>query len=226
MLEAALFDLDGTLLDTAPDLAHAANAMRVEFGMPLLREDVIASFLGKGMDNLVRRVLAGSLRPEELPDYPPFDLALASFRRNYHAVNGDRAVIFDGVLEGLQALRVENIRLGVVTNKPTEFTLPLLEQTGLRGFFSTVVCGDTCEHKKPHPQPVLHACAQLDVAPGQAVLVGDSINDSLAARAAGTAILVVPYGYNEGRDIHSLDVDAIAPTFQAAVEWILARAGR
>lgn len=222
MLKAALFDLDGTLLDTAPDLALAANAMRVEFGLPLLREDVIASFLGKGLENLVRRVLAGSQQITDAPEHPPFDAALASFRRHYHAVNGDKAVIFDGVLNGLQALRSDGIQLAVVTNKPTEFTLPLLDQTGLRGFFPVVVCGDTCETKKPDPQPVLYACEQLGVEPHEAVIIGDSVNDTLAGRAAGTAVLVVPYGYNEGRDVNSLDVDGIVPNVSAAVTWIRA----
>src|SRR5690606_2627221 len=168
-------------------------AMRVEYGMPILREDVIATFVGKGMENLVRRVLAGSLHTDEEPQIP-VDEALANFKRHYHAVNGDKAYVFEGVLEGLQALRAQEMQLGVVTNKPTEFTLPLLEQTGLRGFFSAVVCGDTCANKKPHPEPVIYACKQLGVAPQEAVIIGDSVNDTLAGRAAGATVLVVPYG--------------------------------
>lgn len=223
MFEAALFDLDGTLLDTAPDLALAANAMRVEYGMPPLRDDVITTFVGKGMENLVRRVLAGSLEPEEQLAHP-IEEALAVFKRHYHSVNGDRVRIFDGVLEGLQAMRADGLSLGVVTNKPTEFTLPLLAQTGLGGLFETIVCGDTCAHKKPHPEPVLHACRQLNADPARSVVIGDSVNDALAARAAGTAVLIVPYGYNEGRDVRALDADGIVPDVMAAVAWMRERA--
>lgn len=220
MLEAALFDLDGTLLDTAPDLAMAANAMRIELGLAPLREDIIATFVGKGMENLVRRVLAGSLHVE--PDRS-VAAELALFERCYHAVNGDRARIFDGVLEGLRAMQQAGLSLGVVTNKPTAFTVPLLEQTGLRNLFAAIVCGDTCAHKKPHPMPVLHACDLLGIEPQAAVLIGDSINDALAARAAACAVLAVPYGYNEGRDVTTLDVDGIVATIPDAAEWIRAR---
>lgn len=224
MLKAALFDLDGTLLDTAPDLAMAANALRIELGMTPLREDIVATFVGRGMENLVRRVLAGSLLEQDEPAQP-VDAQLALYKRHYHAVNGDRARIFDGVLEGLTDLRGQGLALGILTNKPEEFTLPLLEQTGLRRLFSVVVSGDTCEHKKPHPMPVLHACDLLGVQVDEAVVIGDSVNDALAARAAGAAVLVVPYGYNEGRDVTTLDVDGIVADVPAAAAWIRARNG-
>ncbi len=221
--DAALFDLDGTLLDTVPDLALAANAMRSEYGMPLLREDVIATFVGRGMENLVRRVLAGSLDPGDILPHP-IEEALALYKHHYHRVNGDRVRIFDGVLEGLHAMRADGISLAVVTNKPTEFTLPLLAQTGLGGLFEAVVCGDTCARKKPDPEPVLHACTLLDAAPARTVMIGDSVNDALAGRAAGTAVLVVPYGYNEGRDVRALDADGVVVDIPAAVAWMRARA--
>lgn len=219
--KAALFDLDGTLLDTAPDLALAANAMRAHYGMPLLREDVLTSFVGKGMENLVRRSLAGALEPEHPPEQP-LEEALAVFRQSYHRVNGDRARIFPGVAEGLRALADLGVQLAVVTNKPSEFALPLLEQTGLKGFFQVLVCGDTCERKKPDPMPVRHACEQLGVAPARAVLVGDSVNDAQAGQAAGTPVLIVPYGYNEGRDVRQLKVEALVADVPAMVAWLLA----
>lgn len=218
-LRAALFDLDGTLLDTAPDLAMAANALRTHFGLPMLREDVITSFVGKGMENLVRRTLSGALEPASDLPYP-MDEAMAVFKHHYHQVNGDRARIFDGVAEGLRLLADMSIQLGVVTNKPTEFTGPLLEQTGLAGFFSLFVCGDTCERKKPDPMPVLYACEQLGVRPEETVLVGDSVNDALAGRAAGTQVLIVPYGYNEGRDASKLDADALVQDLGEVVSWV------
>lgn len=220
-LRAVLLDLDGTLMDTVPDLASAANAMRIELGMSSLREDVIATFVGKGIESLVRRTLAGALDAEENP--LRFDEALASFKRNYHVVNGEKSVIFDGVLDGLMALRAMGLKLAVVTNKPEEFTLPLLRNTGVAALFDAVVSGDTCARKKPDPLPMHHACALLGVDAGEAVAIGDSINDALAARAAGCAVLAVPYGYNEGRDVRTLDVDAIVSSLVDAAEWVRQR---
>jgi len=221
-LQAALLDLDGTLLDTIPDLAHAANAMRVELGMSALPEEAIATFVGKGVDNLIRRALAASLTAEE-PDPALFLRARASFLRHYHLVNGEQSTLYEGVIDGLKAMRDLGLALAVVTNKPTEFTLPLLARSGLAGFFSVVVCGDSCARRKPDPDPMLYACQQLGVAPERSVAIGDSINDALAARAAGCQVLAVPYGYNEGQDVHTLDVDGIVATLTDAAAWIAQR---
>ncbi|NMK50133.1 phosphoglycolate phosphatase [Achromobacter sp. Bel] len=216
---AALLDLDGTLLDSIPDLAFAANAMRVELGMTALREDVVATFVGKGVDNLVRRSLAGSLDAAD-PSAAEFDRARQAFYRHYHLVNGERAQVYPGVIEGLKHMRDQGLKLAVVTNKPTEFTLPLLQRTGLAGFFDAVVCGDTCARRKPDPDQVLHACELLGVTVTEAVTIGDSINDAQAGRTAGTQVLVVPYGYNEGRDVRELDVDGIVDTLVNAAQWV------
>ena len=216
---AALLDLDGTLLDSIPDLAFAANAMRVELGMISLREDVVATFVGKGVDNLVRRSLAGSLDAAD-PTPAEFDRAREAFYRHYHLVNGERARVYPGVIEGLKHMRDQGLKLAVVTNKPTEFTLPLLQRTGLAGFFDAVVCGDTCPRRKPDPDQVLHACELLGVTVQEAVTIGDSINDAQAGRSAGTQVLVVPYGYNEGRDVRELDVDGIVDTLVNAAQWV------
>src|SRR5690606_29248617 len=124
-----------------------------------------------------------------------------------------------GVLEGLQAFKDAGYKLAIVTNKPTEFTLPLLERTGIAAFFDGVVCGDTCEQKKPHPMPFLHACSLLGVQPGQALAIGDSVNDALAARAAGIPVLAVPYGYNEGMNVRNLPVDDIVTSIAEAARW-------
>ncbi|HEY0296084.1 MAG TPA: phosphoglycolate phosphatase [Bordetella sp.] len=218
-LLAALLDLDGTLVDSIPDLAHAANAMRVELGMPPLGLDVLATFVGKGMDNLVRRTLAGTLLNGE-PDAALFTQGRASFRHHYGLINGDKATVYDGVVEGLRTMQDQGLQLAVVTNKPTEFTGPLLARTGLAGFFPVIVCGDTCARRKPDPDQVLHACDRLGVPPAQAVMIGDSMNDALAGRAAGTRVLAVPYGYNEGQDVRTLDVDGIVPRLTDAAQVI------
>lgn len=224
IFQAVLIDLDGTLLDSIPDLAHAANAMRIELGMPALHQNVVATFVGKGVDNLIRRALAGSLHAAD-PDPAAFELARESFFRHYHLVNGDKATIFAGVIEGLKALREQGLKLAVVTNKPTEFTIPLLQRTGLAGFFQLIVCGDTCARRKPDPDQMFYACEQLGVSPAQAVTIGDSVHDAKASRAAGIKVLAVPYGYNEGRGVHGLDVDGIVNSIADAAEWIARQNG-
>ena len=214
---AALLDLDGTLLNTLPDLADATNAMRIELGMPPLGQDIVATYLGKGTHNLVSRALSNSL------DAPVNEImverGLEIFQHAYHLVNGDKTLLYPGVLEGLASFRDQGMRLAVVTNKPQAFTLPLLERTGLLHFFEHVVCGDTCARRKPDPMPMLHACELLDVAPADTLAIGDSCNDALAARAAGIAVLAVPYGYNEGQSVHTLEVDDIVTTIEEAAQW-------
>lgn len=217
---AALFDLDGTLLDTIPDLADATNAMLQALGLHTLPQDTIATFVGKGTGVLVERALNAQPQGTALPDQA---LALDTFHACYHECNGNRARLYPGVMQGLDALSAAGLALGVVTNKPTAFSLPLLEQAGLAGYFAHIVCGDTCTQKKPHPMPFQHACDLLGVPPTHAVAVGDSMNDALSARAAGLTVLAVPYGYNEGNDVQSLDVDDIVSGIDEAARWVLAR---
>ncbi|HEY9278544.1 MAG TPA: phosphoglycolate phosphatase [Eoetvoesiella sp.] len=213
---AALIDLDGTLLDTIPDLADAANAMRADMAMPPLPQNVIATYVGKGTKNLVIR----SLAHEEQPATPEqIEQGLGLFEKHYHRVNGLRATLYPGVLEGLNAFKEQGVKLAIVTNKPTEFTHPLLERTGLAHFFDHIVCGDTCVEKKPHPMPFLHACDLLQMPPSKALAIGDSINDAQAARAAQITVLAVPYGYNEGQDVRNLEVDDIVMSIEAAAQW-------
>ena len=212
---AAIIDLDGTLLDTAADLAAAVNAMLSAMGRATLPVEQVASYVGKGVEVLVHRALTLSLDGRVPAD--SFAPAMQSFDAHYRRENGRHASVYPGVLEGLQAMRDAGLKLAVVTNKPIGFAVPLLADTGLAQYFDLVVGGDTVARKKPDPMPMLHVCAQLGIAPEQVVAIGDSLNDVLAARAAGMAVLAVPYGYNEGRDARSLDVDAIVDTlFEAS----------
>jgi phosphoglycolate phosphatase len=197
--EAVLFDLDGTLLHTVPDLAVAVNAMRVDLGYSVLPEALVSQFVGKGAENLVHRSLTGQMH--ELAPQDQFSKAYPLFQQHYDRVNGQHAQFYDGVLEGLTQMAQMGLRLAVVTNKPARYTLPLLQVTGLHSFFAAVVCGDTCAHKKPHPLPLLYACETIGVLPEAALMVGDSLNDAQAAQAAGIPCWLVPYGYNEDRDI-------------------------
>jgi phosphoglycolate phosphatase len=223
--QAVLLDLDGTLLDTLPDLAAAANNMRVALDMPSLDQALIGTFVGKGVDSLVMRTLAGSLDDTDVPA-DLFAHARAVFFEQYHAINGQKAVVYAGVVQGLEALRHMGLLLGVVTNKPTEFTLPLLERTDLAKWMSVVVCGDTCERRKPDPQPIHHACEQLNCVPNRVLTIGDSINDALAGKAAGCSVLAVPYGYNEGMPVTDLPVDGIVTSVFEAPQWLQNNAPR
>jgi phosphoglycolate phosphatase len=220
--DAVLIDLDGTLMDTIPDLANAANTMRHELGLSSLPQGQIATFIGKGAKNLVMRMLTVDADPASISP-ERFEQARESYFRNLHLINGDQSVMFEGVIPGLELMKSMGLRLAVVTNKATEFTLPLLERTGLAPYFQAVVCGDTLAHAKPHPAPMLHACSLLKSAPARSVAIGDSINDAQSARAAGCSVLAVPYGYNEGQSVQTLDVDAIVDSIEAAAHWIAAR---
>jgi len=222
MIRAVLIDLDGTLMDTAPDLAEAANRMRADFGLAALALERVAAFVGKGADVLVHRALTDDLDGQAAPD--DFARGRAAFYRHYHATNGAMAIVFHHVPEALQRLRACGLKLGCVTNKPREFTIPLLERMQLISWFDTVVAGDDVEEKKPHPALLIAACAQLGVMPAAAMMIGDSINDARAARAAGCAVVLVETGYNEGEHVRTLagqqGVFAIVPTLLDAAQTV------
>ncbi len=218
-VKAVMIDLDGTLLDTIPDLAVAANMMLTELNMPVLPESLIRNFVGKGIHNLIERTLTGSM--DGKPDAELFQQALPIYERSYRAVNGKHTTIYPGVKEGLDLLRAQGFPLVCVTNKSERFTLPLLDYVSLSRYFTTVVSGDTLPQKKPDPAPLLHACSQLNVAPAEMLMIGDSLNDAQAARSAGCPIFCVTYGYNEGHDVHTLDVDAIVASLVDATQLII-----
>lgn len=218
-VSAVMIDLDGTLLDTIPDLAVAANMMLKELGMPVLPESTIRNFVGKGINNLIERTLTNSM--DGKPDAGLFQRALPVYEKSYHAVNGKHTTIYPGVKEGLDLLRAQGYPLVCVTNKSERFTLPLLEYVSMTDYFVSVVAGDTLPQKKPDPAPLLHACRQLQVAPADMLMIGDSMNDAQAARAAGCPIFCVTYGYNEGHDVHTLDVDAIVASLVDATRLIV-----
>jgi len=224
-LRAVLIDLDGTLMDTAPDLALAANRMRAEFALPPLTTARIASFVGKGADVLVHRALTDRL--DGTVDAATFARGRAAFFAHYRAVNGTAAVVFPGAADALVRLRAAGLVLACVTNKPREFTLSLLARTGLAAHWSVVVAGDDVREKKPHPDLLLAALRELNTAASQAVMIGDSSNDALASAAAGLRAILVATGYNEGEPVASLagraGVDVIVPTLAHAAEVILQR---
>jgi phosphoglycolate phosphatase len=207
---AVLIDLDGTLVDSLPDLACAANSMRADLGLPLLPVDQIASYVGKGVDVLVHRALTETMEDQAPP--AAFQRGKQSFNRHYSQVNGNQSRVYPGVHQALEDLRGKAIALACVTNKPRSFTLQLLERMDLKMAFTAIVSGDDTEQKKPHGEPMLHACQLLGVAAPDATVIGDSENDVLSARAAGCQVIVVETGYNEGKSLADLGADAIVPT--------------
>ncbi|OWW19084.1 phosphoglycolate phosphatase [Noviherbaspirillum denitrificans] len=219
-IRAAIIDLDGTMVHTAPDFLVAINRMRSDLGLAPLDIETIAHFVGKGTENLMRRVLAVDYGPEDVERH--FEAALASYMQHYLAINGEFSSLYPGVREGLDALRAKGVRLACVTNKPVDFAVPLLEKTGLRDYFDIVYGGDSLPKKKPDPLPLLTVCEDFNLAPEQVVAIGDSSNDAQAARSAGCRVLNVPYGYNHGESIHNVDSDGIVPTLLDAAHLISA----
>lgn len=215
---AVLFDLDGTLLHTVPELAHAANRMLEELGRPTLSEALIGSFVGRGIRRTVQSSLAGT-RDGEV-DAALLERGLAVFERVYNERPGARTEFFPGVMEGLEHLHAAGMPMAVVTNKAGRFTLQLLELMGLSRFFGSVVSGDTLDVQKPRPEPLWHACAQLGVPAAEALFIGDSKHDVAAGRAAGCAVWCVPYGYNEGEPATTLACDRMVSSLAEAARLI------
>ena len=215
MIRAALVDLDGTLLDTAPDLAAAANATLAELGLAPLELAAVREFVGKGIAVLMRRSLAQALG--RAPDAALVEQAQTAFTAHYERLNGRASTPYPGVLDGLSAMRAKGIRLACVTNKLERFTLPLLAKAGLAAQFDAIVTSDLAGARKPDPAMFLHACRQLGVAPAEACVIGDSDNDGEAARAAGCRFLLVSYGYREGRALGEIACDAVVQSLVQAL---------
>jgi len=216
-VRAIVVDLDGTLLDSAPQLTEAANRMLREMGYPPVSQELLASYIGNGIGWLVKRALTGEMHAT--PDAALFEHALPIFEKHYTGLLLDSKP-YDGVIAGLDAMRAAGFRLGCITNKAARFTGPLLEGSGLAKYFGIVVSGDTLPEKKPHPMPLLHAAKFFGVPIEQLLLIGDSLNDTLAARAAGCPVFCVPYGYNHGEPAETLDSDAVIADLSAALPLI------
>ncbi len=214
-LTAAIIDLDGTMVDTLGDfvvvLQHTLSDMGCH-AIEIARVDraFIELTVGKGTEDLLRRSLAHAwgLPDDAAEAIEAVPEAWAHYQDHYQRLNGQHADVYPGVLEGLQKLQDQGLKLACLTNKPTAFAEQLLAAKGLRGFFSQVFGGDAFERKKPDPLPLIKTCEALGVLPSQTVMVGDSSNDAQAARAAGVAVVLVTYGYNHGHPIQ--EVSALA----------------
>ena len=202
-----LIDVDGTLVDSVPDLAYCVDEMMQRLGRPVHGEARVRNWVGNGVERLVRRALVGQLEGE--PSDEDFERAYPLFLELYADNTSRRSRLYPGVREGIRALKAAGYRLGCVTNKAAQFTEPLLRDLGIRDDFEIVISGDTLPQKKPDPAPLLHAAAFFGVEPGRALMIGDSVSDVKAARAAGFRIVCMSYGYNHGEDIRGCGPDAV-----------------
>jgi len=205
--EMILIDVDGTLVDSVPDLAFCVDEMMKAIGREPWGEARVRDWVGNGVERLVRRALTGSLDGE--PEDEEFARAYPVFLDLYAENTSKRSCLYPGVREGLDYLEAQGYRLGCVTNKAAQFTLPLLKDLGVYDDFDIVVSGDTLPVKKPDPGPLLHAAQHFGVAPERSLMIGDSVSDVKAARAAGFQIVCMSYGYNHGEDIRDYGPDRV-----------------
>ena len=204
LLDAAIVDLDGTMVDTVPDFELALGGALADLGFPPVGRAFIGRTVGKGSEHLIRCTLREVGAPADL-----YDRAWERYQHHYLAINGNESTVFPGVIPGLQLLRGQGLRLACLTNKPTAFARPLLAAKGLDGFFDQVFGGDAFARKKPDPLPLLKTCEALGTAPARTLMVGDSSNDAQAARAAGCPVVLVTYGYNHGEPVADARPDAL-----------------
>jgi len=208
--DAAIADLDGTLVDTLGDFEVALNRTLAALALPPVGRTFIERTIGKGSEHLIRSTLAAAGGDAAL-----YEAAWAHYQREYLAINGDHAEVYAGAVAGLDRLRAAGLALACVTNKPRAFAVALLERKGLAGYFGQVFGGDSFERRKPDPLPLLRAAAALCSAPARTLVIGDSTNDALAARAAGCPLVLVSYGYNHGEPVHGLGADAVVARLDA-----------
>ena len=199
--EVILFDLDGTLIDSVPDLSYAVSHMLEVLQRKTFSEDTIRYWVGNGAQMLVKRALSGQTEIDEDLDQSLFERALEIFLTFYGQNLCIDTAAYPNVPATLHLLKEKGYRLVIVTNKPFDFVGPILEALGLDGVFDFWVGGDSLEKKKPDPLPLLHACEHMDVSVSQCVMVGDSKNDLSAANSCGMQSVGVTYGYNYGEDI-------------------------
>ncbi|QZP17410.1 HAD-IA family hydrolase [Methylophilales bacterium] len=215
-IKAILFDLDGTLFETAPELAEAVNLMLKDLEMAELKTNEIKRFIGRGAENLIKQSIEVSSKKD-----PTLVFANAEklFAHHYSLISAN-SLMYEGVEKSIIDLKAKDFLLGCVTNKPAIYTEALMNHSRLSDFMDIIVSGDTTEKKKPDPLPILHALNQLNIEPKDAIMVGDSVVDIEAGFEAGTYIFTVPYGYQFGESIISDKVDYAMSNFSELTQII------
>ena len=217
-----IFDFDGTLIDSVPDLADATNAMLATLGKAPYPLETIRNWVGNGSRMLVERALVGKIEvlEGELTE-EAVDHAEQVFFDAYKNTSGSKTVAYPDVDSGLRKLQAAGFKLALVTNKPIRFVPKILQSFGWQDLFSEVLGGDSLPTKKPDPEPLLHVCNALNINPAQAVMIGDSRNDILAGQNANMDTLGLSYGYNYGQDIRKLNPTEAFDDFSALVAYLL-----
>jgi phosphoglycolate phosphatase len=208
--DMVLFDLDGTLVDSVPDLSIAINSMLERLGLPVHSEESIRLWIGNGLERLVKRALTNNMNGE--PEDTLFAKAYPLFMQNYTENSCHETRLYEGVETALNYLNGNDFKLGCVTNKMEVFTHRILRKLDIYDAFGIIISGDTLPRKKPDPLPLKHAAKYFNASPEDSLMVGDSKNDIVAASAAGFRICCVSYGYNHGNDIRAAGPDAVLDT--------------
>lgn len=217
-----IFDFDGTLIDSVPDLADATNAMLTTLGKQPYPIETIRNWVGNGSKVLVERALVGKIEVVEGElTKETVDYAEQVFFDAYKSLSGSKTVAYPDVDSGLKKLKAAGFTLALVTNKPIRFVPKILQSFGWQDLFSEVLGGDSLPVKKPDPTPLLHVCETLNITPKQAVMIGDSRNDILAGQNANMDTLGLSYGYNYGQDIRELNPTEAFDEFATLVEYLL-----
>jgi phosphoglycolate phosphatase len=202
-----MIDVDGTLVDSVPDLAYCIDEMMQKLGLQKWGEVKVRHWVGNGIPKLVERALTGEL--EGRPIKEVFDIAYPIFLDLYEDNTAERSYLYDGVREGLDYLKSQGYQLGCVTNKSEQFTHPLLKVLGIFNDFKIIISGDTLAKRKPDPMPLLYCSEHFKLKPEECLMLGDSVSDVKAARAAGFDIICMSYGYNHGNDIGDENPDLV-----------------
>jgi phosphoglycolate phosphatase len=217
-VKMVMIDLDGTLIDTVPDLAAAANRMLADLGRAVWDEAYYRAWIGNGVPRFVKRALTGEMLAA--PEDKLYEQALTLFRMHYAAAVSELSRPYPGVVEALERLKAQGFSLACITNKAEAFTLPLLRNLDLYKYFQLVLSGDSLPKQKPDPLPLRHACEHFGIGSSHGVLVGDSSNDVQAARAAGMPVICVTYGYNHGHDIRQSLPDAVVDSLTDVPQYL------
>ncbi|MDC0430558.1 phosphoglycolate phosphatase [Candidatus Thioglobus sp.] len=213
-----MIDVDGTLVDSVPDLAYCVDETMKAIGKKPWGEAQVRHWVGNGVPKLVERSLTGEL--EGTPDQVEYDQAYPIFLELYSHNTSVRSCLYDGVKEGLDYMKAQGYTLGCVTNKDEQFTLPILKDLGIFDYFGIVVSGDTLSKKKPDPLPLLHSAEFFGIDPQHSLMLGDSVSDVKASRAAGFEIICMSYGYNHGNDIQDTNPDLVIDSMAELKEYL------
>ena len=213
-----MIDVDGTLVDSVPDLAFCVDQMMIELGLQLCGEERVRNWVGNGIPKLIERALIDKLDKESISKV--YEVAYPIFLKLYSDNSAIRSRLYDGVKEGLDYLKSKGYLLGCVTNKAEQFTNPLLKKMGIYNDFRLIISGDTLDKKKPDPLPLLHGANFFNMQPNECLMLGDSVSDVRAARAAGFDIICMSYGYNHGNNIEDESPDLVIDSMDQLKEHL------